>query len=784
MEISVAVVSLRNTFALSKFCPPDKFNVLLVNNDAANVKSLPRKRVKSQRDITPTALSLLNDITGSDTGRRAIPIPIHLQSSGFDSPSTSSKTSSVAFSTLYLVPVIETEPIKVKFQKTHCLRNLGELLNEALNSSADLDVETRHFIERIDSWLGSQQQRSIDFLERLFTLKSVKSRFRTCVHNPAANPNYVKHCLQANFSQSTNSTPTLTPKKRLYVNTDLDQVVQKSNQTRVKMMQLDKIDKYLMNATFCIGVKPKSGSKFTSYFAQGLGFQRFLKLEDQKSPTEVWEQQFPLHKAAYDDDPVRIQLLLDQGHNPNVLDNDTWTPLHYAALYGLLRPAQVLMNHATTDVNMQNKKGETALHFAAMTGHHHFVELVLSNAKIDIDMKNDRGLTALDLCRDNPRAHWDDCAMLLGMYNPKNMELYFGEKASLHMYCGMKTTADELREKAFGELGLSKDCINLFAIWLVGPRLRLQLKGSQTVLTQLEKYPQYLDLWGEPIFSHDPAIDYNAPATVHFKRCAKATVKEEKSVVSKCPNVIEYLFAEVMSNFLEGFCPVKEDDYVFFAALIAMQRFGSGCTLEENMLPQILPLHVIPSARKHKHVLMKKINDTIKATPIGNTFTLQKHFMERCWVMRWYGCTYFKATMHMSQPRFGSVPVCVGINDYGLNVINMDTHKLVDVIKHDELDEVPQVTQTAINFNIRKGAFVFTISTPQVKHIENLIKYWHEKRIAAVQQRARHEENKKLEKAAKQSTSSFSFTPLLKRMNRSKRNSTTTLNSNYSQRSS
>ena len=87
--------------------------------------------------------------------------------------------------------------------------------------------------------------------------------------------------------------------------------------------------------------------------------------------------------AETDNHGKHFRALLDQGYDPNAFDNDSWTPLHYCAFYGKLKVAQVLMNHATTNVNLTNKKGETPLHFAAMNGFHHLIELILSNAKIN-----------------------------------------------------------------------------------------------------------------------------------------------------------------------------------------------------------------------------------------------------------------------------------------------------------------------------------------------------------------------------------------------------------------
>ena len=76
--------------------------------------------------------------------------------------------------------------------------------------------------------------------------------------------------------------------------------------------------------------------------------------------------------------------LLRQGSDPNELDNDFWTPLHYCAFYNRLEACQVLLLHPDMDVNITNRTGATPLHFAALNGHVYVAELILSHQFADI----------------------------------------------------------------------------------------------------------------------------------------------------------------------------------------------------------------------------------------------------------------------------------------------------------------------------------------------------------------------------------------------------------------
>jgi ankyrin repeat protein len=75
---------------------------------------------------------------------------------------------------------------------------------------------------------------------------------------------------------------------------------------------------------------------------------------------------------------------LARGFDPNELDNDFWTPLHYCAFYNRLDACQALLLNPRTDVNVPNRTGATPLHFAALNGHVYVAELILSHQFADV----------------------------------------------------------------------------------------------------------------------------------------------------------------------------------------------------------------------------------------------------------------------------------------------------------------------------------------------------------------------------------------------------------------
>lgn len=89
-----------------------------------------------------------------------------------------------------------------------------------------------------------------------------------------------------------------------------------------------------------------------------------------------------LHRVAayhdYDENPLIISELIQNGANPNIKDKDGNTPLHvYIPLMNIDIIETILSEGA--DPNIQNNNGETPLHFAAKYGLVDIVKMLLIN---------------------------------------------------------------------------------------------------------------------------------------------------------------------------------------------------------------------------------------------------------------------------------------------------------------------------------------------------------------------------------------------------------------------
>jgi len=160
---------------------------------------------------------------------------------------------------------------------------------------------------------------------------------------------------------------------------ELEVSVKNKNIVMAKMLEMDKYDKYQINPLYgsgvavterrlLVGCTPMPHDSFfhvstlqaPEYYARGrrpLKRQKSSPPVSEKSPTEFWGQMFPLHKAAFEGDHLRVRELLSKGCNPDEQDNDFWSPLHYCAFYNRFEACEVLMTHPRTNVNAVNRTG-------------------------------------------------------------------------------------------------------------------------------------------------------------------------------------------------------------------------------------------------------------------------------------------------------------------------------------------------------------------------------------------------------------------------------------------
>ena len=118
-----------------------------------------------------------------------------------------------------------------------------------------------------------------------------------------------------------------------------------------------------------------------------------------------------LHKAAREGDADRVRKLLDAGADVNIRNANKgrlqYTPLHWAAHYGHLEIAELLISRGA-DLDAEDPAYSTPLYLAAEEGYPKVVEFLISKGA-EVNVKsNTWGYTPLD------RAAWGPVARRFG----------------------------------------------------------------------------------------------------------------------------------------------------------------------------------------------------------------------------------------------------------------------------------------------------------------------------------------------------------------------------------
>ncbi len=98
-----------------------------------------------------------------------------------------------------------------------------------------------------------------------------------------------------------------------------------------------------------------------------------------------------------------IKVLIDYGINPDAINKEGLTPLHYAARFAFFNDDIVkTLITKKAPINAQSKNGDTPLHWAVISKKLLIVELLLNTSGINLSLTNKNGKTALELAEISP----------------------------------------------------------------------------------------------------------------------------------------------------------------------------------------------------------------------------------------------------------------------------------------------------------------------------------------------------------------------------------------------
>lgn len=272
---------------------------------------------------------------------------------------------------LFIVPSVVKDNTKYAYTPGcpifYCLQDIMRVCSESSTHFATL---TARMLIALDKWLDERHAQS-HFIPALFR-PSPLERIKTNVINPAyaAELGQVDNSLHMGYS---------------------------ALEIKSKMLALEKADTCIYNPLFGSDLQYTNRVDkvvINPYF--GLGAPDYSKIQIpkqekwQRSMSSVvedkerqWVDDFPLHRNACEGDSELLSHLLDKGLSVNQLDNDHWAPIHYACWYGKVEATRILLEKGKCNPNLLNGQLSSPLHFAAGGGHAEIVQILLTHPDID-----------------------------------------------------------------------------------------------------------------------------------------------------------------------------------------------------------------------------------------------------------------------------------------------------------------------------------------------------------------------------------------------------------------
>eukprot|EP00053_Salpingoeca_punica_P016559 m.156694 g.156694 ORF g.156694 m.156694 type:complete len:988 (-) comp16994_c0_seq1:418-3381(-) len=461
-------------------------------------------------------------------------------------------------------------------------------------------------------------------------------------------------------------------------------------------------------------------------------------------PRVPWGVRFPLHRAAVEGDAEAARDLIRSGQNPAAKDEDSWTPLHYAAWFGRDHVARVLMEDWQGAPMARTDRNATALHFAARNGRLETVRILLACPIVDATATDDQSLSPLQLCERFQQNDWVEVAKILrnplgvsavnrfgGVETAADMVehricLMDGSVKVLRLPGGDRTSAAKLRDAVAGIISIPEEAWHVFGVWIHSEGLELQLDADMKPLPRLERWrameEQYAD---DPSLADRPELQ--------FRRSCHLTLAEERRVGSQV--ALKFLYDEAYQNFITSQWPTTVADAIHLGGLLMQIRFGDYSA--ERHKPGFLRSDLdtfVPNHLLHNQLKTAEWERRIYAAHMehkGQTdvFLLHRLFLQ--FVRQWpfYGATFFNGDLSRSVKRViratRDPPIRVGINSDWLCIIFTENNSLKLQLSPEEmryeLDEASGII-LKISFSVTdtsklEGLSTFLKGQPDSFHI-------------------------------------------------------------------
>uniref|UniRef100_H2N0Z4 KRIT1 ankyrin repeat containing n=1 Tax=Oryzias latipes TaxID=8090 RepID=H2N0Z4_ORYLA len=465
-----------------------------------------------------------------------------------------------------------------------------------------------------------------------------------------------------------------------------------------KMMSLEKADICVLNPLFGSDLQYTNRVDkviINPYF--GLGAPDYSKIQIPKrekwqhgpnclaEDKHQWVDDFPLHRSACQGDTELLSKLLDGGFSVKQLDSDHWAPIHYSC-HGKVEATKLLLEKGNCNPNLLNGQLSSPLHFAARGGHAQIVQLLLQHPEIDRQhIEDQQKRSPLQVCEENKQNEWEQTKELLQQAASRPLQyekvrIYRMDDSyrSVELRHGNNTTVQQIMEG----MRLSQDTQQYFTIWICSENL-LQLKPYHKPL-------QHLRIWTEIVTDLTVLDPQRETPQLFLRRDVRLPLETEKKFQIEDPLAILILFDEARHFLLKGFFPAPDSKLITLASLLLQIIYGSyeskkhkqGFLSEEN-LKSIVPISKVKS--KAHHWTSRILHDyKLQALSTSEGVSkemhhLQRLFLQNCWDIPTYGAAFFTGQVYTkaSASNHKVIRVYVGVNTKGLHLMNMETKVLL-----------------------------------------------------------------------------------------------------------
>uniref|UniRef100_A0A669QT13 FERM domain-containing protein n=1 Tax=Phasianus colchicus TaxID=9054 RepID=A0A669QT13_PHACC len=344
--------------------------------------------------------------------------------------------------------------------------------------------------------------------------------------------------------------------------------------------------------------------------------------------------------------------------------------------YGKVEATRMLLEKGKCNPNLLNGQLSSPLHFAAGGGHAEIVQILLNHPEIDRHITDQQGRSPLNVCEENKQNEWEETAKLLKdainkPYEKARIYRMDGSYRSVELKHGNNTTVQQIMEG----MRLSQETQQYFTIWICSENLSLQLKPFHKPLQHIRDWPE--------IFTELTNLDpHRETSQLFLRRDVRLPLEIEKKIED--PLAILILFDEARYNLLKGFYTSPDAKLITLASLLLQIVYGNyeskkhkqGFLNEEN-LKSIVPITKLKSKAPHwtNRILHEYKNLSTSEGVSKEMHHLQRMFLQNCWEIPTYGAAFFTGQIFTkaSSSSHKVIKVYVGVNVKGLHLLNMET---------------------------------------------------------------------------------------------------------------